>query len=482
MQQVDWEFKIPIATEEELRHFVLKAWGVTIPDVRVCPEHSTPWEAFCDAYFARSEIAVWKASRGLGGKSYLLAVLALTEAVTLKCDVNVLGGSGEQSGNVLRYTNDLWTLGALPADLLLTEVKRETRLLWGNHVRALKASSTSVRGPHIPRLRLDEIDEMTLEIFDAAMGQTLADTERGEDGKLQIKVAAQTVCSSTHHYSDATMTEVLRRAEERNYPVFLWCYKESAAQPGGWLLQSEIDRKKREVTHAMWVVEFELQEPSPEDRAIMPDRVEFMFASVLGEYKGMMGEVITITPPMYQCENCEDKPWFPVGELADQEACTCPDCGSLTSPAVYATGADWAKTTDYTVIVTLRLDVEPVALVAYERMGREPWPVMIQRLDDRLALYPGTGAHDRTGLGAVVDDYLVEDAEGVMMVGRRRDELLNEYIIAVEDQLLQFPKILTLYNDHKFVSRNDLWGAGHPPDGFVASAMAWYARPGVMFI
>ena len=37
----------------------------------------------------------------------------------------------------------------------------------------LTASQKSVRGPHPPSLLLDEIDEMDLEIFDAALGQPM---------------------------------------------------------------------------------------------------------------------------------------------------------------------------------------------------------------------------------------------------------------------------------------------------------------------
>jgi hypothetical protein len=48
------------------------------------------------------------------------------------------------------------------------------------------ASQASVRGPHPHRLRLDEVDEMALDIFDAAMGQTLEGRERILDGRLDV--------------------------------------------------------------------------------------------------------------------------------------------------------------------------------------------------------------------------------------------------------------------------------------------------------
>src|SRR3990172_11636587 len=96
----DYVFELPLRTEAELKLFVQKAFGVSIPDVVVCEGHASPWRAFCDAYFARSPVSVWKASRAFGGKSFTLALLGLTEACTLKASINILGGSGEQSRRV----------------------------------------------------------------------------------------------------------------------------------------------------------------------------------------------------------------------------------------------------------------------------------------------------------------------------------------------------------------------------------------------
>lgn len=72
------DFHLPIRKPETLKLFLKKAWGVSIPDVQVCPDHSTPWRAFRDAYFARHSMSVWHGSRGFAGKSFLLATLGLT--------------------------------------------------------------------------------------------------------------------------------------------------------------------------------------------------------------------------------------------------------------------------------------------------------------------------------------------------------------------------------------------------------------------
>ena len=67
------DFHLPITTEATLKEFVRVAFGVIIPDTQVCKHHTTPFRAFADAYFARHPVSVWFASRGFGGKSFLLS-------------------------------------------------------------------------------------------------------------------------------------------------------------------------------------------------------------------------------------------------------------------------------------------------------------------------------------------------------------------------------------------------------------------------
>lgn len=430
-QAVDWLFEVPFTTEDELQMFVEKAFGIRIPDTVVCPQHTTPWRAFADAYFARSRVAVWKASRGFGGKTFLLALLAAVEAATLGANVNVLGGSGEQSSRVLVHSQTLWSHPAAPRDLLRGEVKRETRFVSGNTIQALMASQASVRGPHPQRLRLDEVDEMDISILDAALGQPMeADTG----------VAVQTVLSSTHQYADGTMTEILRRATDKGWPVYEWCYHETL-EPHGWLRRSEVDGKRHDVTAAMWEVEYDLQEPSPEARAIMPDKVKAMFDRSLGEFEGRPGEYIEIEEPV--------------------------------DGTTYATGADWARKQDWTEIVTLRTDVQPSRLVAYERTGRRPWPVMVKAFDDRVLRYPGPAAHDGTGIGDVVAGYMTVPAEGIVLAGRVRSDLISGCIAAIEHGVIRAPLIRGLESQLRLASVDDVYGAGHLPDGLCALAMAW---------
>ena len=44
-----------------------------------------------------TSVALWIASRGFGGKTFLLALLAAANAILFETDVIILGGSGQQS-------------------------------------------------------------------------------------------------------------------------------------------------------------------------------------------------------------------------------------------------------------------------------------------------------------------------------------------------------------------------------------------------
>jgi hypothetical protein len=422
-----------VNSPDALWNYVDRTWGVQIPRVSVCPGHVAQFTAFWEAYQALNSMYVWEASRGFGGKSYLLSLLGLTIACTRGGDVNILGGSGEQSKRVHDYMAKAWDAPGAPTALLRSDpLAMRTKLSNGATLTALLASSTSVRGSHIPTLLCDEVDEFDLRLFDAAMGQTMATPGH----------PAVTVLSSTHQYPQGTFTEVLKRAQERGWPVFKWCYRESL-HPHGWLDPVEVARKQHETTAAMWETEYELQEPSPTSRAILPDAVAAMFRHDLGTYDGSTSEYLEYEAPV--------------------------------AGATYAHGADWAKSQDWTEIVTLRIDTDPVRLIAYERMQRLSWPHMVGRFETRLRRYPGQAAHDGTGIGDVVDGYLSVPAEAVIMVGRVRQNLFSEWINAIEQRRVVSPYIRALEAQYRYASVDDLYGNGHPPDGLVAGAMAWYA-------
>lgn len=383
---------------------------------------------------------MWKASRGFGGKSTLMGTLSIVEATTLGAQITILGGSAAQSQRVHEVTHEAWYSPLAPRQLLSGDPTRfSTRLTNGAWIVALMASQKSVRGPHPQRLRLDEVDEMDLELFEAAQGQPM--DARG--------LKAQTVISSTHQYPDGTMTELLKRANEKGWPVYEWCWRESMGTEDarGWLSPEMVERKKMEVSQRMWDIEYDLQEPSFDGRAIETSYVDAAFDPEWGIFVGDIDEQVIIEPP--------------------------------TVEGSYITGVDWAKERDWTIIRTFRVDVQPWKEVAFMRTGRKPWPEMVRDVERRMESYGGTLIHDATGIGNVVDDLIEYDrkkVKAVVLRGRERETVFTEYIAGIEQFGIRSPRNNYAYSEHKYVTQKDLFGSGHPPDTFIAGALAWSLR------
>ena len=440
--------------DDELWWLIYYMLGVKVPRQRVCPDHVAPFEALADAYFARSTVSVWKASRGFGGKSWTLALLATIEAMLLGAESSVLGGSAAQSLNVHSHSQSFWHAPNAPKELLAKDpTKYDTWLTNDSHIRTLTASQTSVRGPHPQRLRMDEIDEMEVDILDAALGQPM----RKHNQKTGQHIETQVVMSSTHQYPDRTMSAMLALAAEKSWPIYEWCYKETSNPIDGWLSAEEVARQKTIIPKAMWEAEYDLQEPNFEGRAMAANLVELSFS------------------PMNGGEWTGDDPVF----IEDRDP-----------GAKYVTGIDWAKQRDMTVVATFKftdLDNLKYECVAWQKCNRLPWQVMVDRAMTQWEKYGGVLVHDATGIGNVVDDLIRErltisqqkKVKAVVMTGgQSRMALFSEYVAAIESQDIIYPRIEYAFREHLYVTDEDLYkSSGHPPDSIVAGALAWKYRP-----
>src|SRR5260370_533124 len=269
-------------------------------------------------------------------------------------------------------------------------------------------------GPRAERLRGGEIDEMNPSVWDDAQGQAKADNLR--------RIKEQVVACSTLHHPNGTMARELRMATERGWPVYEWCYKETMAK-GGFVTLEEVARKKQSVTAQQCNVEFELQEPAVENRAIDAEAVDAAFDPRRGAHAGGLGEGLLLEPPVEE--------------------------------ARYATGADWGKSLDRTIIWTIRHDVRPARLVCYTHIAREAWPDMIALFNAQVQRYPGTACHDVTGIGTVIDDHLEVRTEAVNLVGFRRHNLFRDWIVAIESGDFLAPRIEYAYSQHNDWTNHD---------------------------
>lgn len=667
-------------TDVELYSFIRAVWGWTIPNTQVCPDHTTPFRAFADAYFARHPITIWKASRGFGGKTNTLGLLGQTEAVCLPAQVSILGGSGAQSTRVYEAGQEAWQSPNAPHAVLEASNRYITRFTGkskGAWIETLMASQRSVRGTHPQRLRMDEIDEMDLEILEASLG-TVMDGRRG----LQKGITSQIVMSSTHQHPDGTMTKKLAEAREKGWPIYEWCisrgaivstarggvmiedvkpgdqvwtrsgwrevqhttlmgvkptvevrlasgrvlactadhriavpggwaeagslaagsvvltqadttmpspigtpvgvdgvvgvplragglrgpsvvpamhggvdqlqvigvdavahpagvvdllagdvvpqqahdgpmhqpltprfavdaavaigspdgaapqpasvlvfssaveqvvdvshgaivpvydigvhgehefvangvivhncYKECMNPVDGWLKQKEVDTKRLIVPKAMWDAEYDLQEPSFEGRAIDGSAVDYAFSTALGQ--------------------TDEDTWI--------------DMEHDEFHLLHVTGADWAKERDLTVLVTFDATEDVWRCVRWQCFNRIPWPAQIAKAEAQYRRYGGHLAHDATGIGNVLADYIDADLRrrnkarifDITLNGQGRATIFTDYISAIEDGRIVYPRIQRAYDEHRYATMEDLFGKGHPPDSFVAGAVAWHVR------
>jgi hypothetical protein len=428
--------------EEELWYLTQALWGHKIPRTKVCPDHDAPFDAFATAYFSREPQILIHGSRGLAGKSRTLSILGLTKAAVLGSDVNILGGSLNQSNNIHQTMRDAWDSKHAPRYLLKDDNMTLITLHNRAKIRPLTASQKTVRGPHPPFLLLDEIDEMDQEILDAALGQPMEQKNwRGE------WINPQTTMSSTWQYPDKTFAEMYRRHQEEEMPIFTWCYRETSNPIDGWLRPEFIEEKKRQIPAEMWRVEYELGEPSIGNRAFDSEKVEATFSLSTETLK----EKVAKDYEEYQF----DKPRM------DRE---------------YVIAADWAKAQDFTVISVMDVTHFPIKPVHWVRMRRRPYPVMIEKYNKLMKAFNAEGIHDATGLGGVVSDYLDNRARGFLMTGAQRDNMLSEYISAVENDQVRAPRINSFYKAHLYCSVEDVYSRGkefHLPDEVCSMALAW---------
>ena len=207
-------------------HSYIKAFlGIEVPHKRVCPEHSSPmdylWHSFSGdspqsgGHATTADAIVW-ANRG-GGKTQLAAVATLLDAIFKpRCQIRILGGSGEQSRRMYEYLTAFFYKdfeGFLAGPVL----KGKCQLTNGSVVETLTQSATSVRGTHVQKLRCDEVELFDEQVFAAAKFTTQSTRE----------IVAALELISTMHRPYGLMQREVAAAGSAGVPVFKWCLWET---------------------------------------------------------------------------------------------------------------------------------------------------------------------------------------------------------------------------------------------------------------
>lgn len=206
-------------SRRDLKNYVKVFLGLDIPDEKMCLEHNSPmdylWHSFSADFglprAASGDAVVW-ANRG-GGKTKLAAVTTLLDCVFKpKCRVRILAGSGDQAGRMYEYLRGFLHSGF--EEFLAAPIRKEKSMFVnGSGVEVLTQSLTSVRGQHIHKLRCDEVELFSEDVFAASKFTT-----HSTDG---ILAAMETI--STMHRPYGLMQKLVSAAPQLNTPVFKWC-------------------------------------------------------------------------------------------------------------------------------------------------------------------------------------------------------------------------------------------------------------------
>jgi hypothetical protein len=166
-------------------------------------------EAWC---YERPPLSLVLGPRG-GGKSYLAALA--THVDSIRYDAHgtlVLGGSEAQSRQIYQALKDFREpLGDYEPITQLAATR--ATYCTESFVEYIAASSKSVRGPHVPTLRLDEVDEMDPDIRESSFGMSMA-----IDG-----IPASITMTSTWHKVGGPMRGLLESGDNGAYPVYRFC-------------------------------------------------------------------------------------------------------------------------------------------------------------------------------------------------------------------------------------------------------------------
>jgi hypothetical protein len=207
------------SSKRQLKEFVKTFLNIDIPSKKICPGHSSPldylWHSF-SADFGKSrkgnaDCVVW-ANRA-GGKTELAAIATLLDLVFKpNCQIRILGGSGEQAKRLYDYLTGYLNMGF--KEFLDGPARKEScKFTNGSSVEVITQSATAVRGQHIHKLRCDEVELFSDDVFAAAKFTT--------QSTFELTAAMELI--STMHRPYGLMQQCVSSAVERKIPIFKWC-------------------------------------------------------------------------------------------------------------------------------------------------------------------------------------------------------------------------------------------------------------------
>ncbi|CAN5759230.1 hypothetical protein BH11PLA1_BH11PLA1_21510 [soil metagenome] len=215
----------PPANPGELHDLLATRLGIVAPRTALLATSAAPFDYLVHTFFegrrfegdtptderAPEDIAVW-ASRG-GGKTFLGAVATMLDLVFKPgIEVRILGGSLEQSQRMLEHLRRLFEHPELAPALArngLTD--RRIRLVNRSRAEVLAQSQASVRGTRVQKVRCDEAELFSRDVWEAAQLTTRSLKLPGPWGPT---VRGSVEALSTMHQPMGLMWEIVSGASE----------------------------------------------------------------------------------------------------------------------------------------------------------------------------------------------------------------------------------------------------------------------------
>lgn len=197
--------------------------GLRFPLHGVCPNHTAPGAYLLDALSNPGLNAIVWAGRGCS-KTLTGGLLSVIESERFKgCETLILGGSERQSEQMYEHVKKTIDEGALEAFIDGVPTATRARFKNGSKVRMLTASHLSVRGPHPPRLRLDEVAEFDPGIYDAAVKML----------QSRPNIPAALHIYSTMNHAGDLMSKIVDEAPDSGRRLYTWCILDVAERCEG---------------------------------------------------------------------------------------------------------------------------------------------------------------------------------------------------------------------------------------------------------
>jgi hypothetical protein len=242
-------------TKDELLKYIRAFFGFTVPDVRVCPEHSTPGEFISDWFFGKYSKILLIANRG--GRKTLLSSVGDVLLMKFKgAGIIHAGAIDAQAKKGYGYVRDFSTK-RFRRDLDGEPLMKETKFLNGGHIEVAPMTLNQMAGPHEPILVRDEVDLAKPEALEQSKG-----IPTSKDG-----VSIGILDVSSRYFSYGNVETMIQTADEDGRKVHIWCYKETTEpcddlRSGTALVAAFIDR---EALHAVSPREYKGFSPSEKD-------------------------------------------------------------------------------------------------------------------------------------------------------------------------------------------------------------------------